>query len=27
MLMKKLETNDLPALVKFAIKHGLTTLD
>jgi DNA-binding NarL/FixJ family response regulator len=26
-LMKKLEINDLPALVKFAIKQGLTTLD
>jgi DNA-binding NarL/FixJ family response regulator len=26
-LMKKLEINDLPRLVKFAIKHGLTPLE
>jgi DNA-binding NarL/FixJ family response regulator len=26
-LMKKLNISDLPALVKFAIKHGLTTLE
>ena len=26
-LMEKLQLDDLPALVKFAIRHGITTLD
>ena len=26
-LMQKLSLNDLPSLVKFAIRHGITTLE
>jgi len=26
-LMRKLQINDIPGLVKFAIRHGLTTLE